>query len=489
LKSVSFRLVFSGAAATLAVLWLSACSVPLAPGYAVEKESLEVRFVSGSPPHLAVRAAYQLRNVGNAPLSSVSLTLPDEKGSGRDNLTIAVDGRQIALAPLPGTDSREAPAGTIGVPFDPPWPVKQRRNLVVSYDLAGGKVPGTSAFVGERGFHFNVAGWLPQFQAPKVLLAHGVERPDGTQVHLFVPGGFLALSSGQSDAAKKQGGVLEYRFHLRAHDLDPFIVAGRYHEQRVRSVGEDVRFWTFDELSLDAMLRATERVAATLAFYEASFGPRGAKRSPLWVVQAPEPTEAGPDGRSAVRTLPEVVLVAWPGFPQGLAEGDHLLPFDWLVADIWFEDLARPRPSAQLLAETLSSYAVTSAAEAREGSAARQKAVVEMLRSYDSLAAQAVEKPILSLSPDDHVQREMAGRKLDLFLFALEDQYGREHVRGGIKNMIQFLRGGQYGYDDFRAALESATGKDLAGLFRTWLDERGIPVDFRARYDVSVGKK
>lgn len=489
MKRASHRLIGSGTAAALAALWLSACSVPLAPGYAVEKESLEVRYVSGSPPHLAVRAAYQLRNVGNAPLSSINVTLPIEKGTGRDNLKVAVDGRGITLASAAATAPNEAPGDTIDIPFDPPWPLKQRRNLVISYDLSGSKALGTPAFVGEQGFHFNAAGWLPELHAPKVLLAHGGERPDGTQVHLFVPSGFLALCSGQSVGAKKQGGESEYRFRLRLADLDPFIVAGRYHEQRVQSAGEDVRFWTFDELSRDAMQHAAERVAATLAFYEANFGPRGKRRSPLWIVQAPEPAEAGLDAHSGVRTLPEVVFVAWPGFPLGLAEGDHLLPLDWLVADIWFQDVARPRPPARLLADALSFYAVTGVAEAREGTAARQKAVSEMLRSYDSLSTQAVEKPLLSLSPEDHAQREIAGRKLNLFLFALEDSYGRENIRGGIKNMVQFLRGGDYGYDDLRAALESVTGKDLAGFFRTWLDERGIPADFRARYDASAEKK
>jgi hypothetical protein len=489
LKRASPGLVCSGAVAALAALWLSACAVPLAPGYAVEKESLEVRYVSGSPPHLAVRATYKLRNVGNAPLSSINLTLPDEKRTGRGNLKVAVDGRQVASASVTGTDSREAPADSVGIPLGRPWPVKQRRNLVISYDLAGSKISGTPAFVGEQGFHFNAAGWLPEMQAPKQLLSHAVQRPAGTQVHLFVPAGFLALSSGQAVGAKKQGGELEYRFRLVGHDLDPFIVAGHYHEQRVQSAGEDIRFWTFNDLSRNAIQRAAERVAATLAFYEASFGPRGGKRSPLWIAQAPEPTQAGLDARSVVRTLPGVVLVPWPDFPQGLAEGDHLLPLDWLVADIWFQDLARPGPPAQLLAEALSSYAVTSAAEAREGIAARQKAVAETLRSYDSLRAQAVEKPILSLSPEDHLQREIAGRKLDLFLLALEDAYGRENIDRGIKYMVQSLRGAQYGYNDFRAALESTTGKDLAGFFRTWLDEKGIPADFRARYDASPDKR
>jgi aminopeptidase N len=44
------------------------------------------------------------------------------------------------------------------------------------------------------------------------------------------------------------------------------------------------------------------------------------------------------------------------------------------------------------------------------------------------------------------------------------------------------LRGSEVGYDDLRAALEQSTGKNLAETFRIWLNEKGIPADFRDRY-------
>jgi aminopeptidase N len=42
------------------------------------------------------------------------------------------------------------------------------------------------------------------------------------------------------------------------------------------------------------------------------------------------------------------------------------------------------------------------------------------------------------------------------------------------------------GYEELRAATESASGNDLAEMFRVWLIHSGIPDDFRARYGKSA---
>jgi aminopeptidase N len=47
------------------------------------------------------------------------------------------------------------------------------------------------------------------------------------------------------------------------------------------------------------------------------------------------------------------------------------------------------------------------------------------------------------------------------------------------------LRGEEAGYDDLRAALEHTTGKNLAENFHVWLEGKGIPEDFRAKYEAA----
>jgi aminopeptidase N len=55
-------------------------------------------------------------------------------------------------------------------------------------------------------------------------------------------------------------------------------------------------------------------------------------------------------------------------------------------------------------------------------------------------------------------------------------------MRSGLKQMVTLLRGQETSYDALRSALEQSGGKNLAELFRVWLNDRDIPADFRARY-------
>jgi hypothetical protein len=48
--------------------------------------------------------------------------------------------------------------------------------------------------------------------------------------------------------------------------------------------------------------------------------------------------------------------------------------------------------------------------------------------------------------------------------------------------MVTLLRGQETSYDALRSALEHSSGKNLAEPFRVWLNDKGIPADFRSRY-------
>ena len=65
----------------LLLLCVSACTVPLAPGYKILKESREVRFVPGTPPSLHIRASYVLQNSGNSQLAFIDVIFPDENST------------------------------------------------------------------------------------------------------------------------------------------------------------------------------------------------------------------------------------------------------------------------------------------------------------------------------------------------------------------------------------------------------------------------
>ena len=72
--------------------------------------------------------------------------------------------------------------------------------------------------------------------------------------------------------------------------------------------------------------------------------------------------------------------------------------------------------------------------------------------------------------------------KAALFFVALEDLCGRDNLRAAFKRIVRARGGADVGYEDMRAAVESASGRDLAGMFHAWLTGPGLPDDFRARY-------
>jgi len=48
----------------------------LQPGYTIEKQQIQVRFVLVPSPRIRIEADYQLKNTGNQPLSDLEIRLP-----------------------------------------------------------------------------------------------------------------------------------------------------------------------------------------------------------------------------------------------------------------------------------------------------------------------------------------------------------------------------------------------------------------------------
>jgi aminopeptidase N len=77
--------------------------------------------------------------------------------------------------------------------------------------------------------------------------------------------------------------------------------------------------------------------------------------------------------------------------------------------------------------------------------------------------------------------------KAPLFYIEMEDACGEAPVRAGLAHMVASMRGQQVDYHILRSVLEESTGRDLAKLFREWLDQKGIPANFRGRYRYGEG--
>jgi hypothetical protein len=470
------------------MLCASNCSVPLAPGYQILKESREVRFMPGPPPELQVRSTYTLQNVGSTSLTFIDVNFPDEKLFGRKNLRVELDGHEITPAKLPEEYQQESP-NALRIAFDTPWERKQSHRLTIECSFRSPADRGSRITLGADNFHLGPRGWIPLPQPPKRVLAPYPARPPKMFYTVRVPDNFLVLARGRLAGRKKDGGEIEYRFEMRTGDLAPYIVAGRYRDSSGHN-SSSVSFWTFQPLKDDSTA-AGQRISAAWSTLQTDFGPLDRNIVQPHVVDSPELRAHGDDeDTKAVASFPGGALVSEDALALGLQSDELLEKISHALAHSWFGDQLYPSTNSAVgLGEGLPDYATVVVDEAHGGEPARRKRIIEFLEEYDEAVKQAAatpnaEKPVIGTMVYDTIeQRRIARTKAALFFIELEDVYGEAPVRQGLKQVVAILGGKEVGYDDVRSALEQSTGKNLAEPFRTWLYSKGMPQDFRARYE------
>lgn len=447
------------------------------------------KFVPGQPATLEIHSSRVLQNNGTGPLSFVDISFPEEKVFGRRNLRVEWDGRETKLMDLPPEDQPDHP-NTLRLAFDSPWPRGQTHELTIDYQLSSPEDSGTRITIGENDFHVGARGWMALPQPPAHFMAAYPSRPDKSVYSIRVPSSFLVLGRGQMIGKKRAGSETEYRFRLRSRDLAAFEVAGNYKETPFRTGAGTVVFWTHEALKGDVGT-TPERLAGAWQTMEADFGPVDPNIHVPHIVESPElrghtPSESG----AAAASFPGGALVNDQMLALGIASDDFAERTMHALAHNWFGDAMYPSSEAAIpMGEGLPEYATIVVDEARNGPDARRRRVADYLRRYEESSARAEEKPLgVTSSTDPAEQREIALAKAPLMYAALEDTCSEAGVRDGLKQLLTALRGQEVGVDDMRSAIEQKCGKNLGEFFRVWLYGKGIPEDFRARYETSGSK-
>lgn len=461
------------------------CGVPLAPGYQVLQESREIHFVSGATPTLHIQGRFRLENTGNGTLDFLDVTLPEEQAFGRENLRVELDGREITPAGIPAEYQSERP-NAVRIPLEPPWERKKTLQLAIEYDLASPQDAGSRITLGESEFHLGSRGWFPVLLPPKHVMSPFPRRPNSMRYTVRVPSNFLVLARGRPKGRKKGGSEIAYKFQLSGDDLPPFVVAGAYVESPTERGPGSAVFWTLKPLPGDPK-EASEKITQAWSILEKDFGPQDPNISAAHVVESPELREHGPADESrpaAAAAFPGGVLVNPAALALGIDSGRFVEMVTHSLAHDWFGDVMYPAADAAVgLGEGLPEYATVVMDDALNGPSARQRRIRRYLTEYDEARKNADEEPLgITKLSDPPSQRRIALAKAPLFFVALEDACGAQAMQNGLKQMVQLLRGQEVSYDSLRSALEDSSGKNLAGLFRVWLNGKGIPKDFRERY-------
>ncbi|HEY4581237.1 MAG TPA: hypothetical protein VIG89_09395 [Candidatus Acidoferrales bacterium] len=469
-------------AALLAGLFLTGCAVPLGPGFRLRTRQMVLGEAPAPSAPVRVRVADRMENTGNRPLAYLDLTLPVAIEAGRSNLTIRVDGRTV-----PAVAVSEAPGAPLRVRFDPPWPPRQAREVVLEYDLTTDPVRGGVAAATPDGFYLADPLALPFWLTPVGVFASGEVLSRDERFELSLPADFRVAASGRQQRRRSPDGSFLYRFRTSDREFPSFVIAGRYQQQIVITPRRDVVFWTFQPLDPDTARMAAARLAASAATFERLFGPLPGS-APLRVVETVAsvvlPASAEPDVSAAA--FPHGLLLGPRAFAQGIASEPVLRSAETGLVRIWFGWRVSLRPEMEtLLGPGLGLFGVALAAEARGGQQARHLEIVRLLADYDRARVPGDEGSLLRSPAESTPQQRAADAlKAALFLAALDDLAGQDNFERAVRRLQDAMagRGLSLSLDDLRSSLESTAGTAMASVFRLWLNRPGVPDDFRARY-------
>lgn len=436
---------------------------------------MDIRFQPSSQAPASVEAQYSLANTGTQPLASLEVRLPRSSVLHLLSPGIQWDGQPISF------DRREDPAGDVlQLNFAQPWPVKQTRSLTVKYEVAQG-APDTSQldFVADS-FYLPPGDAVPSLLPPKGTFASGGAAPKKWILSVRVPQDFLVHAPGHPKRQRKENAELRADFEQRPGDLAPFVVAGRYHVWEYRESHEPVIFWKKTPPQPAELEPLARDVAHMIQTYDSLFGPRAKHALPVWIADSPiptkEPRKNTPEGFSSYTVFEPPPDFGFIDFWQsGERVWDEKLArrvIGEVLAKAWLErEPGLPRKAPAFPLRVLPTYALLVADEVTRGAPARESTIESTLMEYDHPL------PGFRKSGESYYSS-----KDILFFYALEDQFGRDHLHAALRNMVQARRGRGYDLDDLIAALEAEAGKPVAPFVRLWLKHPGIPDEFRARY-------
>ena len=223
-----------------AAVFLSGCAAAFGPGYTVDKQTVEVSFVPGPPPHISVKANYELTNVGTRPLRDLELRLPGSRRFLIQNLVVKWDSRDISNAPSP-----DRPRNTV-LALPETWPIDGHHSLHLEMEFQTGSDDQHIAFAPDA-FFLPAQGWAPELAPPQGLFGVGGVPPDKWILTVHVPKDFAIHTSGDRIRISKRGEEQTVRATQRLVDFYPFVIAGHYVTKQIGSDRERIFMWTRKE--------------------------------------------------------------------------------------------------------------------------------------------------------------------------------------------------------------------------------------------------
>jgi hypothetical protein len=475
--------------ALTAALVVAGCAVPLGPGFFIERETLDVRFVPASAetpaPLLQIRARFELTNTGNSPLDGIEVALPGTGYAFKD-LRAEIAGRAIPrMEIVHGARGPDSVRWRLW--FDAPLALKAKTTLTISYVLTDAR-EAISGRIAADAFFLPPGSWTPRPLPPAGLFATGGQRPKKFEMNVSVPPDFRVHAGGKMQRSRSARGASEvtHRFRIREDDVEPYILSGKFFESSYSAHGATVRFWTVGPMAQDIVQRTGSSQTAAISAFTALLGARnkGNKRV-LLVYKSPGGT-SGPKPREALSLVyPDAVVFGDSAPALEKHQGMRKCFVQLALAGMWFYHISKPQPEAQILSAALEIRTVNllpACEHAWDMNGSDRSTYIRNMISLEEEIDELIAALPMTQEISETFREGRIQHRIVLFPLALDDELGAETVNRALRRMLQSLRGSTWGEHDLRAALEAESGRDLGAFFRAWLRSDEIPADFRAKY-------
>ena len=254
-------------------------------------------------------------------------------------------------------------------------------------------------------------GWFPNLIAPRGNFATGGKAPPKWDLVVSLPKDYHVLASGNprgTDKSKaRHGPGNSWRFEqISLSDFPPYVVAGPYIEEDVKTPTGAVILWTFHPVPEQRAHEIADRVSADVTFFNSEFGSPDQDIQKTWIVECPQRLPTEPRGLYTRGCLPMPGIAPMPEiFFEPNPPETQFLSVDYQLVQTWFMHSWSGSPGdTPWPMRDVAAYAVHSLLASRD--ATSREATIRNFVHYLDSEPREKQKPLIATTLEDSLMAD-----------------------------------------------------------------------------------
>lgn len=300
-----------------------------------------------------------------------------------------------------------------------------------------------------------------------------------------VPLGFTVVAGGTRTLARAEGNRVRLEYHQEYPGKYISVVVGRLVEVGRRDDGPVARHaWAVGRARGDAA-QLMDLAGEILRFYAGLFGPCPYPLLNMAIIEGRAPGGHSPPGMTVLVVRPLLLRRALRDDPANFSDVPGFFLAHELAHQWWGHGVAGQNYRERWISEAFAQYAAALWVRHKHGERAFRDMMGRMARwalRMERMGPIHLGHRLGHIKGDAQIYRAIVYNKGAYVLHMLRGVVGDEAFRRALADFQAAHRFGKAGTDDWRRALERASGRDLKPYFDTWVYRTEMPrIAFSAR--------